>query len=97
MDLSHPNLPSVKNALLKVGMQDDDFAWLDSFGWSASKVPAPTARELTDYKRRELLLNESILDLGIVERGASLQGQLAAAIGAHLANLRDPDDDEGYQ
>jgi hypothetical protein len=96
MDLSNPNLASVKNALLNAGMRDDDLAWLDNFGWSPSKIPAPTAVELSDYKRREFLLNKSILYLGIVERGASLQGKLAAAIGAHLANLRDPDDEEVY-
>jgi hypothetical protein len=95
MDLSNHDLTSAKNALLNAGMQDDDLAWLDAHSWSASKIPAPTATELSDYKRRELLLNKSISDLGIVERGASIQGKLAAAIGAHLANLRDPADEEG--
>lgn len=75
--------------LREAGLGPADFAWLDSFGWDDSRVPAPKASELTDYRRREAALNASVAALTFSERAISTPGKLAAAIGALCADAED--------
>ncbi|MCX7900047.1 MAG: hypothetical protein N2444_08205 [Methylocystis sp.] len=80
--------------LAAAGMSGEDLAWFDTIGWNDAAIPPPTPGEIGAYQRREVELNASIADLSITERGASLQGKLAAAIGARLADLRDWDEQD---
>jgi len=75
--------------LVAAGMSDEDLAWLDRHGWNDGDIPPPTKDEIEAYQRREAKLNAAIAGLGVSERGDSLEGKLAAAIGARLADLRD--------
>ena len=62
-------------------------------GWFGSFCGTSAAA----YERREKLLNSTLAAETFAERGDSLAGRLAAAIGARLADLRDKadgDDDE---
>lgn len=74
------------------GMSGEDLAWFDRHGWSDADIPPPAPREVDAYQRRETALNLVIAGLGISERGDSLEGKLAAAIGARLADPRDPEE-----
>lgn len=84
---------AARNRLTTAGLTAEDFAWFEQHGWNDADIPPPPPNEIAAYKRREAALNSSIADFGITERGQSLEGRLAAAIGARLANLRDHDED----
>jgi hypothetical protein len=75
------------------GLTADDLAWLDELGWNDAAVPPADASNAADYRRREVALNHAIQNLSFKERGESREGRMAAAIGARLADLRDPEDD----
>jgi hypothetical protein len=80
--------------LVAAGMSGEDLAWLDRHGWNDADIPPPSADEIEAYERREAALNAAIAGLGISERGESLEGRLAAALGARLADLRDRGEEE---
>lgn len=87
----------VVERLRRAGLSAEDLAWFESFGWDDKNVPPPRPQDMADYRRRETALNASIAGLDFVERGASPEGRLAAAIGARLADARDAaegEDDE---
>lgn len=68
----------------------DDVAWLEALGWSDAAVPpVGDAGRLADYERRETVLNAAIAHLSFPERAESVEGRLAAAIGARIADWRD--------
>lgn len=71
------------------GMSGEDLAWLDRHGWNDGNIPPPSTDEIAAYERREAALNSAIAGLGSSERAELLEGKLAAAIGARLADLRD--------
>jgi hypothetical protein len=81
--------------LQQEGLTTDDLAWLDTLGWNDAAVPAADASNAADYQRRESALNRAIQHLNFKERGESREGRMAAAIGARLADLRDPEENEG--
>jgi len=70
-----------------------DNDWFAAHHWDAAAIPPANADNAADYRRREAALNAAIAHLSVTERGESREGRLAAAIGARLADLRDPDDD----
>lgn len=80
---------AARQRLTAGGMSGEDLAWLDRHGWSDADIPPPSMDEIEAYERREGKLNSVIAGLGFSERGQSLEGKLAAAIGARLADLRD--------
>jgi hypothetical protein len=84
----------LKERLELAGLSKADLAWFDSFGCDDARVPAPRPGEVADYSRREAALNASIQALTFAERGEAPEGRLAAAIGARIADARDPDEDE---
>ena len=86
--------PDLRDQLKLVGAGDADLDWFESIGWSDKQVPPATEKNAADYERRESLLNATIRAETFAERGASPAGRLAAAIGARLADLRDPDEEE---
>lgn len=75
------------------GATAGDLAWLDGIGWDDAAVPPASAKVAEDYRRREAALNRAVAHLTFAERGESPEGRLAAAIGARLADLRDPEDE----
>ena len=80
----------IRARLKSGGMTEADLGWLDSIGWSDAAIPAiETEAEAGDYARREAALNASIHALLANDRGQSLEGKLAAAIGAQIANWKD--------
>lgn len=85
---------AMRERLQMAGLSAADVAWFDSFGCEDARVPVPRPDEIGDYRRREAALNAVIAPLTFSERGESLEGRLAAAIGARLADARDPDEDE---
>jgi hypothetical protein len=82
-------IKAARSRLTAAGMSGEDLAWFDQHGWNDADIPPPSADEIDAYERREATLNSAIAALGISERGGSLEGKLAAAIGARLADLRD--------
>jgi hypothetical protein len=84
-----------RRRLTAAGMGEQDVSWLQSCKWSDAEVP-PIGSDAEDqaYRRREERLNAAISDLDVTERGDSLEGKLAAAIGARRANWRERDEDE---
>jgi hypothetical protein len=80
---------NVRERLSEAGLKPEDFAWFDSFGWDDSRVPTPKPGEIQDFRRRETALNAVIVHLSFAERGVSLEGKLAAAIGARCADAQD--------
>jgi hypothetical protein len=89
--MTDPNseIQTLKARLAKLGLIEDDLSWFDTLQWSDANVPAPAPHEVDAYLRREAALNADIAKLGVLERGESVQGRLAAAIGARLADLKD--------
>ena len=86
---------SARQRLSQAGMRDEDLAWLESHGWSDTAIPPITSPDdALAYKRRETLLNNAIANLGVTERGESLEGKLAATMGARQADWRERGDDE---
>ncbi len=82
-----------RKRLSSAGMQSEDFSWLEAHGWSDTEIPPiASSSDALAYKRRETLLNDAIANLGVTERGESLEGRLAAAIGARQADWRERDD-----
>jgi hypothetical protein len=75
--------------LREAGLTPDDFVWFDSFGWDDAGVPTPKPGDIANFRRRESALNAAIAPLSYSERGASLEGRLAAAIGARCADAQD--------
>ena len=84
----------LRERLELAGLSAADLAWFDSFGGDDARVPAPRPEEVADYSRREAALNASIHALTFAERGDAPEGKLAAAIGARIADARDPDEDQ---
>jgi hypothetical protein len=84
---------AARNRLTTAGFSAEDFTWFEQHGWNDADIPPPAPNEVAAYERRETALNSAIAGLGITERGQSLEGRLAAAIGARLADLRDGDED----
>ncbi len=84
----------LRERLELAGLSTTDLAWFDSFGCDDARVPSPRPEEVADYSRREAALNASVAALTYAERGESPEGRLAAAIGARVADVRDPDEDE---
>ena len=84
---------AARERLAAAGLGPVDLAWFDQHGWNDADIPPPEPNEIAAYERREAALNSAIAGLGITERGRSLEGRLAAAIGARLADLRDRDED----
>lgn len=84
---------AARDRLAAAGLGPVDLAWFDQHGWNDADIPPPEPTEIAAYERREAALNSAIAGLGITERGRSLEGRLAAAIGARLADLRDRDED----
>ena len=83
-----------RERLQRAGLTGADLAWIDSFGGNDSAVPKPRPDEIADYRRREAALNASVAPLTFAERGESPEGKLAAAIGAKVADVLHPDEDE---
>jgi hypothetical protein len=83
----------LKQRLERAGLSAADLAWFDSFGCDNARVPAPRPAEVADYSRREAALNAAIAALTFAERGEAPEGRLAAAIGARIADARDPEED----
>jgi hypothetical protein len=83
----------LRDRLELAGLSKADLAWFDSFGGDDARVPAPRPEEVADYSRREAALNASVAALTYAERGESPEGRLAAAIGARIADARDPDEE----
>ena len=80
--------------LAAAGIGADDLRWLDSIGWSAAAVPPVKSEAAAEaYRRREAKLNAAVARLTYAERGESVEGKLAAALGARLADWREGDDD----
>jgi hypothetical protein len=83
-----------RERLQRAGLTGADLAWIDSFGGNDAAVPKPRPDEIADYRRREAALNASVAPLTFAERGESPEGKLAAAIGAKVADVLDPDEEE---
>ena len=83
-----------RERLKRAGLTSADLAWIDSFGGDDAAVPKPRPDEIADYRRREAALNASVAPLTFAERGESPEGKLAAAIGAKVADVLDPDEEE---
>ena len=84
----------LREKLQLAGLTGVDLAWIDSFGGDDAAVPPPRPDEIADYRRREAALNAAVAPLTFAERGESLEGKIAAAIGAKIADALDPDDEE---
>ncbi len=80
--------------LTQAGLTQADFSWFDGFDWNDKAVPALRADQMADYQRREAVLNKAVAELSFAERGESIEGKLAAAIGAIVANAKDAQDGE---
>jgi len=81
--------------LAVAGASAGDLAWLNEIGWNAAGAgPIRDEAQVEDYRRRESLLNASVAHLSYVERGASVEGRLAAELGARLADWRERGDTE---
>jgi hypothetical protein len=88
-------LSKTRARLAAVGVRKDDVAWLESHGWNDAAIPPVTNSEDEEaYRRREAALNAAIVGLSFTERGQSIEGKLAAAIGARLADWQDGNEDE---
>ena len=77
-----------RERLRRAGLTAEDFAWFDTFAWDDARVPAPEPEDIADFRRREAALNAAA-PAGFSEHGASLEGRLAAAIGARCADAQD--------
>lgn len=84
----------LKERLELAGLSAADIIWFDSFGSDHARVPAPRPEEVADYSRREAALNSAIKALTFAERAEAPEGRLAAAIGARIADARDPDEED---
>jgi hypothetical protein len=78
-----------RQRLGEAGLTTEDFAWFDSFGWDDSRVPEPKPEDIAVFRRRESALAAVIAHLSYTERGVSMEGRLAAAIGARCADAQD--------
>ncbi|MDB5643063.1 MAG: hypothetical protein JWN07_2380 [Hyphomicrobiales bacterium] len=76
------------------GASPADIAWFASIGWSDANVPEIEPADVADYERREAILNATLKAETFAERGESLAGRLAAAIGARLADLREKQEED---
>jgi hypothetical protein len=85
---------ATRERLHMAGLTAADLTWIESFGGDDAAVPTPKPGEIDDYRRREAALNASVAPLSFAERGASLEGRLAAAIGAKIADAQDPDEED---
>ncbi|WP_294536960.1 hypothetical protein [uncultured Rhodoblastus sp.] len=84
----------LKERLELAGLSATDLAWFDSFDCDDARVPVPRPGEIADYSRREAALNAAVKALTFAERGEAPEGRLAAAIGARIADARDPEEEE---
>lgn len=91
MTADHPSVAPT----LKADLSPADRAWLDSIGWSDAAVP-PIADQVAAerYARIEAAIAKASAALSYAERGESLEGRLAAALGARLADWRERDEDK---
>lgn len=80
----------IRSRLKEHGLTEVDLNWLDGLAWSDAAIPPiGTSREAADYMRREKALNSSVSALLLLERVESIEGKLAASIGAALANWKE--------
>lgn len=86
--------PELRDHLKLVGASKADLDWFESIGWNDANVPPAEPEDVTDYERREALLNATLRAETFAERGESHAGRLAAAIGARLADLREPEEED---
>ncbi|WP_342363227.1 hypothetical protein [Terrarubrum flagellatum] len=88
-------LTALRARLTAAGLGGRDLAWLEDRSWSDRNIPAiSSATERTEYARREAALNAAIASLSSSERGASIEGKLAAALGARIADFDDRGEEE---
>lgn len=89
------DLAAMRARLTSAGLGQSDLNWLAGANWRADSIP-PVANqaEHDDYARREQALNRAVEHLSFAERGVSREGQLAAAIGARIADWRDRGEDD---
>ncbi len=86
---------AVRRGLLQqAGLTAGDLDWLDALDWNDAAVPPANSSNEADYRRREAALNRAVQNLDYKARGELPEGRMAAAIGAKLADLRDPDEDD---
>jgi hypothetical protein len=80
---------------LEAALTPADARWLESIGWSDAKVPpVETAADAERYARIEKQIAHAIAPLSFAERSDSLEGRLAAELGARLADWREAADDD---
>jgi hypothetical protein len=78
-----------RERLREAGFSPEDFLWFDAFGWDDGRTPAPKPEEIAAFRRREAALNAAVAHLSYGERGSSIEGRLAAALGARCADAED--------
>ncbi|MDB5594898.1 MAG: hypothetical protein JWM36_1859 [Hyphomicrobiales bacterium] len=87
-------MPNLRDSLIAKGLTSSDIAWFDAIDWNPSSVPPAEPVIIADYQRREQALNATVDGLSFAERGESQAGRLAAAIGARIADLTDPEEEK---
>jgi hypothetical protein len=85
---------TIHQLLQQQGLTTGDLAWFESLNWDDAAVPPADPANEADYRRREAALNRALESLSFSEKGESREGKMAAALGAKLADLRDPEEDE---
>ncbi len=86
---------ALRAKLAASGLAEADLGWLDRLGWDDSRIPPVTSDAERDaYVRRIAALEAAVSHLGFADRGASSEGRLAAALGARVADWREPDGSE---
>ena len=75
---------------LEADLSAEDAAWLRKQGWNDAAVPAiSSAADAERYARIEKAISKATQGASFAKRGESVEGRMAAALGAHLANWRD--------
>jgi hypothetical protein len=83
-----------RERLIMSGASAEDLAFLDHIGWNPAAVPPIGGASIARYSHIERALNRSIASLTVAGRGDSLEGRLAASIGARIADAREAGEDE---
>ncbi len=87
-------ITALRMRLSQAGLTAADADWFSRIGWSDAAVPAVDSdAQSIDYQRREAALNVAAGSMSFAERAASLEGKLAAAIGARVADWNDRADE----
>ena len=78
---------------LEAELSPEDAAWLRQQRWNDAGVPPiANARDAERYARIEAAIGKATKGATFAERGESAEGRMAAALGAHLANWRERDE-----